>query len=138
MKLKPNILILEDNPGDTRLIREILNENNISTNLYVAKDEETAVKMLYKKGNYSNLSRPDLILLDISLTKKDGKNVLRDIKLDNKFDDIPIIILTECLPDIKNIYNKLVDTALLKPSDLDGFNEVKKSIQNVLNKKIKS
>jgi two-component system, chemotaxis family, response regulator Rcp1 len=94
--------------------------------------------MLYREGKYSTLPTPDLILLDMNLPKKHGKDVLRDMKQDNKFDNIPIIILTGYLPDIENhTYDKLVDASFFKPNDLDGFNEVKKFIVNVLNNKIK-
>jgi two-component system, chemotaxis family, response regulator Rcp1 len=138
MKLNPNVLIVEDNPGDVRLFMELLNESNISNNIYVAKDGETAIQMLHNHGKYSNLPRPDLILLDMSLPIKDGKDVLRDIKQDKSFDDVSIIILTGYLPDIENHpCDEFVDAAFFKPNDLDGYNELKKSIVNILNKKNK-
>jgi two-component system, chemotaxis family, response regulator Rcp1 len=90
MNFSRNVLIVEDNPGDARLFRELLNETNIPNNIYVAKDGEIAVQMLYREGKYSNLPRPDLILLDMNLPKKGGKDVLRHIKQENKFDDIPL------------------------------------------------
>jgi chemotaxis family two-component system response regulator Rcp1 len=76
MNLKPNILIIEDNPGDARLISESLKEFNIPHNLYLAKDEVMAVQMLYNEGEYSDLSTPDLILLDMNLPKKMEKMFL--------------------------------------------------------------
>jgi two-component system, chemotaxis family, response regulator Rcp1 len=137
MNYNSNILIVEDNPGDARLFRELLNDN-IPHNIYVAKDGEMAIQMLHKEGKYSKLPRPDLILLDMNLPIKNGKDVLSDIKQDNELDDIPIVILTGYLPDIENHpCDKWVDAAFFKPSDIDGFNEIKKSIVNILNKKNK-
>jgi len=135
MSHKPNILIVEDNPGDARLISEILNEADISHQLYLAKDGEMALQMLRRKGEYSDFPIADLILLDMNLPKKDGKDVLKDIKLDNELNNIPIIILTTLLPDIgNNHYAKLVDAVLIKSSDLEGFEKIAKCIKQILNK----
>ncbi len=135
MDFKPNILMIEDNPGDARLIRELLNDVDVPHNLYLAKDGEMAVQMLHHEGEYSDFSIFNLILLDMNLPKKDGKDVLKDIKLDNKLNKIPIIMLTASIPDVEdNPYSNLVDAVLLKPIDLEGFNDIAKSIQEVLNK----
>ncbi|MGA2677592.1 MAG: response regulator [Methanobacterium sp.] len=135
MSHKPNILIVEDNPGDARLISEILNEADISHQLYLAKDGEMALQMLRRKGEYSDFPIADLILLDMNLPKRDGKDVLKDIKLDNELNNIPIIILTTLLPDIgNNHYAKLVDAVLIKSSDLEGFEKIAKCIKQILNK----
>jgi CheY-like chemotaxis protein len=96
MNLKSNILIVEDNPGDVRLIQEILNDVDISYNLYFASDGDVALQMLKREGVYGDVPRPDLILLDMNLPKKDGKEVIDDIKqydrLNNiRLNDIPII-----------------------------------------------
>ena len=80
MNFNPNILIVEDNPGDARLIKEMLNDVDISHNLYFAKDGEIALQMLNREGIYSDIPRPDLILLDMNLPNKDGKEILDDIK----------------------------------------------------------
>jgi len=137
MKFNPNILIVEDNPGDARLFSELLYEANIPNKIYIATNGEIATQMLSKEGKYSNLPRIDLILLDMKLPKKEGKDVLRDIKQDKRFDDIPIIILTGYLPYIENHpCDDLVDAVFLKPTDLNGFNELKKAIIDVLNKRI--
>ncbi len=135
MLLKPNILMVEDNPGDAVLIRELLNDINIPHNLYLAKDGVMAVHMLHQEGEYSDIPKPNLILLDMNLPKKDGKDVLKDIKQDKTLTDIPVIILTASLLDVEdNPCTKLVDAVLIKPIDLEGFNDVTKSIQDVLNK----
>ncbi len=135
MNPKSNILMIEDNPGDARLIREILKESNISHTLYHANDSEMAVQMLHLEGEYSTLPRPDLILLDMNLPKKDGKNVLKNIKLDDKLNNIPIIILTASLEDIENNpYAELVDAILLKSTELEGFEKIAKNIQHILYK----
>jgi CheY-like chemotaxis protein len=136
MKLKPNILIVEDNPADVILIKEILKESNISHKLYPASDGAIALQMLQLEGEYSDFPRPDLILLDMNLPKKDGKYILGEIKQDNQLNSIPIIIMTSSLPDIENnSYTKLVDALLLKPTGLDDFNKIGKCIQQVLNNK---
>ena len=135
MKLKHNILIVEDNPADVILIKEILKESNISHKLYHAQDGAIALQMLHLKGEYSGLPQPDLILLDMNLPKKDGKDIIGEIKQNNKLNNIPIIIMTSSLPDIENNpYANLVDALLLKPTDLDDFNKIGKCIQQVLNK----
>jgi two-component system response regulator len=140
MNLKSNILIVEDNPGDVRLIQEILNDVDISYNLYFASDGDVALQMLKREGVYCDVPRPDLILLDMNLPKKDGKEVIDDIKqydrLNNiRLNDIPIIILTNSISDIKNDpYVKLADAALLKSPNLEGFEKIANCIQNVLSK----
>ncbi len=133
--MKQNILIVEDNLGDARLIKEILNEFKISNNLYHAKDGEIALQMLYREGEYSDIPRPNLILLDMDLPKKDGKDVLKDIKLNNKLNNIPIIILTGSAQDVENNpYAKFVDAILLKSTELEEFEKIANCIQQVLNK----
>ncbi len=135
MSINPNILIVEDNLADVRLIKEILNEADISHNLYNAQDGAIALQMLKQEGEHSDFPRPNLILLDINLPKKDGKDILKDITQDNTLTGIPVIILTSSLPDIEdNPCPELVYAVLLKPIDLEGFNIVAKSIQDVLNK----
>lgn len=136
MNLKPNILIVEDNPADVRLIKEILKESNVSHELYHAQDGAIALEMLHLWGMYSDLPLPDLILLDMNLPKKDGKDIIREIKQDNKLNNIPIIIMTSSFPDIENNPDaKLVDALLLKPTDIKEFNKIANCIQKVLNKR---
>ena len=140
MNFNPNILIVEDNPGDARLIQEILNDVDISYNLYFAPDGEVALQMLKREGVYGDVPRPDLVLLDMNLPNKDGKEVIDDIKqhdrLNNiRLNDIPIIILTNSISDIKNDpYAKLADAALLKSPNLGGYDKIANCIQHVLNK----
>jgi CheY-like chemotaxis protein len=135
MNLKPNILIVEDNPADVRLIKEILKEANISHKLYHAQDGAIALQMLHLEGEYSDFPQPDLILLDMNLPKKDGKDIIRGIKQDNKLNNIPIIIMTSSLPDIENNPDaKLADALILKPTNLEEFNKIANCIQQVLNK----
>ena len=113
--MKQNILMVEDNLGDTRLIKEILNEFKIYNNHYHAKNGAIAVQMLHHEGEYSDIPRPNLILLDMDLPKKDGKDVLKDIKLNNKLNNIPIIILTGSAQDVENNpYTKFVDAIFTK------------------------
>ncbi len=135
MNNKPNILIIEDNPADVILIKEILKESNIPNKLYQASDGAIALQMLHLEGEYYDLPYPDLILLDMNLPKKDGRDILEEIKQDSKLNNIPIIIMTSSLPDVENNpYPELVDALLLKPTDIDDFNKIGKCIQEVLNK----
>ena len=140
MNFNPNILIVEDNPGDARLIKEMFNDVDISHNLYFAKDGEIALQMLNREGIYSDIPRPDLILLDMNLPNKDGKEILDDIKQQDRsnnirLNNIPIIILTNSLSNIENDpYAKLVDATLLKSPNLEGFEKITNCIQHILNK----
>src|SRR4030043_1027654 len=102
-----DILLVEDNPGDARLAKESLKDSKIRNNLDIVGDGEEAMKYLNKEGKYTNVSRPDLILLDLNLPKKDGKEVLKEIKEDEDFKRIPVVILTmsKSEEDILKSYN---------------------------------
>jgi len=89
-----NILLVEDNPGDVRLTVEALKDCKVNNKVYVAKDGEAALAFLNKKGQYVNMSCPDLILLDWNLPRKNGSEVLAEIKSDNNLKTIPVIVLT--------------------------------------------
>jgi len=123
------ILIVEDNPGDIRLIQEILKETNMNNNIQVAKDGEEALKILF---NEENVSRPDLILLDLNLPKIDGREILAKIKGNGKLKCIPVVILTTSTAeeDIIETYRKHANSYITKPVDLDQFIQVVESIKN--------
>ncbi len=123
------ILIVEDNPGDIRLIMEILKETNINNNIRVAKDGEAALNILF---NEENVSRPDLILLDLNLPKIDGREILAKIKGNEKLKSIPVVILTTSTAeeDIIETYKKHANSYITKPVDLDQFIKVVESINN--------
>src|SRR5207248_10283747 len=88
------ILLVEDNPGDERLTREALKEGKVYSNLHWVKDGVEAMEFLRREGKYQNAPRPDIILLDLNLPKKDGREVLHDIKNDDALKRIPVVVLT--------------------------------------------
>ena len=101
------ILLVEDNPGDSRLAKEALKESKLKNNLYIAEDGVEAMNFLYKTGKYSKMPRPDLVILDLNLPKKDGREVLAEIKNDDNLKRIPVVILTisKAEEDILKTYN---------------------------------
>jgi chemotaxis family two-component system response regulator Rcp1 len=132
-KLHPiEILLVEDNPGDSRLAKEALKESKLKNNLYIAEDGVEAMNFLYKKGKYAGMPRPDLIILDLNLPKKDGRQVLEEIKTDDNLKRIPVVILTisKAEEDILRTYNLHANCYVTKPLDLDQFMKVVKSIED--------
>ena len=89
-----DILVVEDNPGDARLIMEVLKSNKIHNSLNIVKDGVEAMDFLYKKGEFANAPRPDLIFLDLNLPKKDGREVLAELKSSDMFKQIPVVVMT--------------------------------------------
>ncbi|MDD5459962.1 MAG: response regulator [Phycisphaerae bacterium] len=127
-----NVLLIEDNPGDVRLIRETLNENKLCFNLHHAKDGLEAREFLKKENNFVDAPDPDLILLELNLPKKNGGEVLRDIKNDERLKHIPVIVLTSSQADcdILKCHNLHANCFVTKPVDLDQFATIIKNIQN--------
>lgn len=131
--LRPiEILLVEDNQGDVRLTIEALKEGKVLNNLHVAMDGEEAMAFLKKEGKYSNSVNPDLVLLDLNLPKKNGLEVLTEIKEDPELKHIPVIMSTvsKLEEDIMQSYNYHANCYILKPVDLNQFIEVVKSIEN--------
>jgi chemotaxis family two-component system response regulator Rcp1 len=126
------ILLVEDNPGDARLAKEALKESKLMNNLSFAEDGVEAMNFLYKKGKYSKAPRPDLIILDLNLPKKDGREVLEEIKTNEDLKRIPVVILTisKAEEDILKTYNLHANCFISKPIDLDQFIKVVKSIED--------
>ena len=126
------ILLIEDNPGDARLTQEALKEGKINNKLRVISDGAEATDFLFKRNQYQNAPRPDLILLDLNLPKKNGQEVLAEIKADDNLKSIPVIILTisKAEEDIIRSYNLHANCFLVKPIELNKFFEVVKSIEN--------
>jgi chemotaxis family two-component system response regulator Rcp1 len=126
------ILLVEDNPGDSRLAKEALKESKLKNNLYIAEDGVEAMNFLYKTGKYSKMPRPDLVILDLNLPKKDGREVLAEIKNDENLKRIPVVILTisKAEEDILKTYNLHANCYVTKPLDLDQFMKVVKSIED--------
>ena len=123
------ILLVEDNPGDVRLIKEVFKDAKIYNTMKVAYDGEAAMEILRNDGN---ASFPDLILLDLNLPKKDGREVLREIKGDDCLKCIPVVILTtsNAEEDLIETYKMNANCYITKPVDLDQFINVVKSIEN--------
>jgi chemotaxis family two-component system response regulator Rcp1 len=131
--LKPiEILLVEDSPGDVRLTVEALKEGKILNNLSLAKDGVEAMAFLRKEGKYANATRPDLILLDLNLPKKNGQEVLAEIKNDLSLKRIPVVILTisKMEEDILKTYENHANCYIVKPVDLNQFLGVVKSIED--------
>jgi len=126
------ILLVEDNPGDARLTREALRDGKIYNNLYVVRDGVEAMSFLRKTGQYTRAPRPDLILLDLNLPRKDGHEVLAEVKTDENLRRIPVVILTtsQAEEDIIKTYNLHVNCYITKPVDLDQFVKIVKSIED--------
>ena len=124
------ILLVEDNPGDERLTREALKEGKVYSNLHWVKDGVEALEFLRKKGKYASTPRPDIILLDLNLPKKDGREVLSEIKQDADLRYIPVVILTtsKAEEDILKSYHLHANCYVTKPVDLEKFIVVVKSI----------
>jgi two-component system, chemotaxis family, response regulator Rcp1 len=126
------ILLVEDNPGDRALAVEALKESKIANNLHLAEDGEIAMKILKKEGEYSKMPTPDIILLDLNLPKKDGREVLAEIKGDEKLKSIPVVVLTtsQAEEDIVKSYNLHANCYISKPLDFNQFVNVVKSIKD--------
>lgn len=130
-KMKPvEILLVEDNPGDVRLTKEALKESKILNNLNVVYDGVEAMKYLNKEGDYKDRKHPELILLDLNLPKKDGREVLAEIKEQDDLKRIPVVILTtsEADEDIMKTYNLHANCYITKPVDMEQFIKVVKTI----------
>ncbi len=126
------ILLVEDNPGDVRLTQEAFKEGHIRNNLSVVKDGAAAMDFLMKSGEYKNSPTPDLILLDLNLPKKNGHEVLEEIKKDPNLKMIPVIILTssEADKDVVRAYSLNANCYIRKPVDLDQLLKVVKAIDS--------
>ena len=126
------ILLVEDNEGDVRLIKEAFNESNIDKSFSVAKDGEDALNYLYKRGQYSGNLRPDIIFLDINLPKKNGFEVLEQIKNDPDLKRIPVIMLSSSSSEdhIHKSYELSANCYVTKPVDFDEYTEVVKTIED--------
>ena len=125
-----DILLVEDNPGDERLTREALKEGKVFSNLYWVKDGVKAMEFLRREGKHQEAPRPDIILLDLNLPKKDGREVLQEIKSDQNLRRIPVVVLTtsKAEEDVIRTYNLHANCYVTKPVDLEKFIVVVKSI----------
>ncbi|MBD3369919.1 response regulator [Candidatus Fermentibacteria bacterium] len=127
-----DILLVEDNAADARLAKEALKDSKIRNELYHVEDGESAIDFLYRKGEHEKAPRPDLILLDLNLPRKDGREVLAEIKGDEDLRRIPVVILTisKDEADVLKTYDLHANCYITKPINLDRFLEVIKSIED--------
>lgn len=125
------ILMVEDNPGDARLVVEAFKDGKVRNNLTIVEDGVEAMAFLRKEGKYKNALRPDLMLLDLNMPRKDGREVLAEIKSDENLKRIPVVILTtsEAEEDILKSYNLHANCYIKKPVNLDQFIKIVKSIE---------
>jgi two-component system, chemotaxis family, response regulator Rcp1 len=128
------ILLVEDNPGDVRLVKEALKESKVIKNINVVSDGMEAADFLFRRGKYKYAQIPDLILLDINLPKKNGIELLAEIKTDEKLKKIPVVILTssKAEEDILKTYKLHASRYITKPSDLDVFINKIQSIEDLI------
>ena len=125
-----DVLLVEDSPGDVRLTREAFKDAKVLVNLHVAPDGAEAMAFLRREGEYANAPRPGLILLDLNLPKKDGREVLEEIKESPALKTIPVVVLTTSASeaDILRSYRHHANCYITKPVNLDGFLKIVKSI----------
>ena len=125
------ILLVEDNPGDVRLTMEVLRESKLINHVSVARDGVEALAFLRREGRYSSASRPHLILLDLNLPRKSGREVLAEIKADTELRRIPVVVLTTSSAenDLVRSYNLHANCYITKPVELDQFVVVVRSIE---------
>jgi len=126
------ILLVEDNPGDVRLTREIFKAARIRNLIHTVEDGVEAMEYLRNQGKYADAAKPDLILLDLNLPRKDGREVLAEIKTDDKLKRIPVVVLTisKAEEDILKTYRLHANCYITKPVDLDQFIKVVASIED--------
>ena len=133
MRTSPiEILLVEDNAGDARLAKEALRDAKVRNNLSWVPDGVEALAYLRREGRYGKAVRPDIILLDLNLPRKDGREVLSEIKAEDKFRRIPVVILTtsQAEEDIDKAYQLNANCYISKPVDLDRFIKVVKTIED--------
>ncbi len=126
------ILLVEDNPGDARLASEALKNGKVSNNLYHVTDGVEAMAFMRREGEYASAPRPDLILLDLNLPRKDGREVLSEIKEDPELKLVPVVVMTTSAAerDLIKSYELHANAYVVKPMDLDQFIEVVQAIEN--------
>ena len=124
------ILLVEDNLGDARLTKEALKEGKVYNNLHWVKDGVEALDFLYKRGKYKDAPKPDIILLDLNLPKKDGREVLQEIKSDSRLQRIPVVVLTtsKAEEDVYRSYDLGANCYIQKPVTFDSLVEVVRAL----------
>lgn len=127
-----NLLLVEDNAADTFLIESFFRNSQLPNKLHKVQDGEAAMEFLHQENAYIGVPRPDLILLDLNLPKKDGREVLEELKADPELKSIPVIIMTgsAATQDILKSYELQASCYITKPSDLNEFNRTIQSLEN--------
>jgi CheY-like chemotaxis protein len=127
-----DVLLVEDDPGDVVLIREAFEYNKVHNTLHVVSDGVEALDFLYRREGHENAPRPDLVLLDLNLPRKDGREVLEEVKADRDLRTIPVVVLTtsEAEEDILRSYDLHANAYVTKPVDFDRFIEVVRLIDD--------
>ncbi|WIV66271.1 response regulator [Natrialbaceae archaeon AArc-T1-2] len=126
-----DILLVEDNPGDVRLTREAFKDGSIANNLHVVEDGVDALEFCHQRGDYVDAPRPAIILLDLNLPRKNGEEVLEEIRNDSNLQTIPVIVLTssDAHDDVVRSYELCANAYLRKPVDPDGFIDAIRSLE---------
>lgn len=126
------ILMVEDNAGDGELLLDFLEQSKVRNHIHWVKDGEAAMAFLHREGGFADKPLPDLILLDLNLPRKDGREVLAEVKADPEFHNIPVVVLTSsnAESDIAKSYSLKANCYVIKPVDLNQFMAVVKSIEN--------
>ncbi len=127
-----DILLVEDNPGDVTLVEEALSDSKVRNRLHVVSDGEQAMEFVRRQGKHAGAPRPDLILLDLNLPKKSGREVLREVKTHPDLKTIPVVVLTSSKSDddVINSYELHANAYILKPVDFHQFMKVMRAIED--------
>jgi CheY-like chemotaxis protein len=127
-----DVLLVEDDPGDALMTQEAFEHHKIRNSLHIVKDGVEALEFLRREGQYENAPRPGLILLDLNLPRKDGREVLSEVKADAELRSIPVVVLTtsEAEEDILRSYSLYANAYVTKPVDFDRFIEVVRQIDD--------
>jgi chemotaxis family two-component system response regulator Rcp1 len=126
------ILIVEDNPADARLVREVMRDSKVINEIHWVGDGVEALAFLHRQGKYTSAPRPNLIFLDLNMPRKDGREVLREIKADTNLRQIPVVIMTssQAEEDIARAYDQHANCYVRKPIDFQQFHSVVKVLEN--------
>ena len=127
-----DVLLVEDDPGDVVLIKEAFEYNKVHNALHIVSDGVEALDFLYRRGGYEDAPRPDLVLLDLNLPRKDGREVLEEVKADRDLRTIPVVVLTtsEAEEDILRSYDLHANAYVTKPVDFDQFMGVVRKVDD--------
>jgi two-component system, chemotaxis family, response regulator Rcp1 len=127
-----DILLVEDNPGDVMLVEEVLSDSKVRNRLHVVSDGEQAMEFVRRQGKHAGAPRPDLILLDLNLPKKGGREVLREVKTHPDLKTIPVVVLSSSKSDddVVNSYELHANAYILKPVDFHQFMKVMRAIED--------